>query len=116
MFTIFKAGFLFSARAGSGVVIAKLEDGSESCFYIVAVLSPAHNIRPNPLYVYTLAQDADPGAIAWSAPSAIGTAGLGVGGQAGAEMTDFLVVLNSRSVSDLVEISLSCTQPSHRLS
>ena len=37
--------------------------------------------------------------IAWSAPSAIGTAGLGVGGQAGAEMTDFLIVLNSRSVS-----------------
>lgn len=35
---------------------------------------------------------------AWSAPSAIGTAGLGLGGQAGAEMTDFLVVLNSRSV------------------
>ncbi|KIM47927.1 hypothetical protein M413DRAFT_439623 [Hebeloma cylindrosporum] len=34
---------------------------------------------------------------AWSAPSAIGTAGVGVGGQAGAEMTDFLVVLNSRS-------------------
>jgi len=33
----------------------------------------------------------------WSAPSAIGTAGLGLGGQAGAEMTDFLVVLNSRS-------------------
>ncbi|KAI8986660.1 DUF500-domain-containing protein [Trametes punicea] len=61
IFTIFKAGFLFSARAGSGVVIAKLEDGT------------------------------------WSAPSAIGTAGLGVGGQAGAEMTDFLVVLNSRS-------------------
>jgi len=61
IFTVFKAGFLFSARAGSGVVIAKLEDGS------------------------------------WSAPSAIGCAGLGVGGQAGAEMTDFLVVLNSRS-------------------
>lgn len=37
--------------------------------------------------------------VAWSAPSAIGTAGLGVGGQLGAEMTDFLVVLNSRSVS-----------------
>jgi len=35
---------------------------------------------------------------AWSAPSAIGTAGLGLGGQAGAEMTDFLIVLNSRSV------------------
>ncbi|EJF63900.1 hypothetical protein DICSQDRAFT_82430 [Dichomitus squalens LYAD-421 SS1] len=61
IFTIFKAGFLFSARAGSGIVIAKLDDGS------------------------------------WSAPSAIGTAGVGVGGQAGAEMTDFLIVLNSRS-------------------
>lgn len=35
--------------------------------------------------------------LAWSAPSAIGTAGLGVGGQAGAELTDFLVVLNSKS-------------------
>ncbi|RXW17423.1 hypothetical protein EST38_g8449 [Candolleomyces aberdarensis] len=61
IFSVFKAGFLFSARAGSGVVIAKLDDGS------------------------------------WSAPSAIGTAGLGVGGQLGAEVTDFLVVLNSRS-------------------
>ncbi len=37
--------------------------------------------------------------VAWSAPSAIGLAGVGVGGQAGAEMTDFLIVLNSRSVS-----------------
>ncbi|KAL4251972.1 SH3YL1 family protein [Abortiporus biennis] len=61
IFTVFKAGFLFSARAGSGVVVARLDDGM------------------------------------WSAPSAIGTAGLGVGGQAGAEMTDFLVVLNSRA-------------------
>ncbi|KAG7099566.1 hypothetical protein E1B28_001398 [Marasmius oreades] len=61
IFTIFKAGFVFSARAGSGIVIAKLPNGS------------------------------------WSAPSAIGLAGLGVGGQLGAEMTDFLVVLNSRS-------------------
>ncbi|CCM01226.1 uncharacterized protein FIBRA_03274 [Fibroporia radiculosa] len=61
IFTIIKAGFLFSARAGTGIVIARLDDGT------------------------------------WSAPSAIGTAGVGVGGQAGAEMTDFLVVLNSRS-------------------
>ncbi|KAI0053120.1 DUF500-domain-containing protein [Auriscalpium vulgare] len=61
IFTIFKAGFLFSARAGGGVVIARLNDGS------------------------------------WSSPSAIGLAGLGVGGQVGAEMTDFLVVLNSSS-------------------
>ncbi|KAK2461696.1 hypothetical protein APHAL10511_006159 [Amanita phalloides] len=61
IFTVFKAGFLLSARAGSGIVIARLDDGS------------------------------------WSAPSAIGLGGVGVGGQAGAEMTDFLVVLNSRS-------------------
>jgi len=61
IFTVFKAGFLFSARAGSGIVVARLPDGS------------------------------------WSAPSAIGTAGLGVGTQAGAEMTDFLIVLNTRS-------------------
>lgn len=36
--------------------------------------------------------------VAWSAPSAIGSAGVGVGGQLGAEMTDFLVVLNSAAV------------------
>jgi hypothetical protein len=35
----------------------------------------------------------------WSAPSAIGTAGMGLGTQAGAEMTDVLIVLNSISVS-----------------
>ncbi|TFK30734.1 DUF500-domain-containing protein [Coprinopsis marcescibilis] len=61
IFTIFKAGFLVSVRGGSGVVIAKLDDGT------------------------------------WSAPSAIGAAGAGGGIQAGAEVTDFLVVLNSRS-------------------
>ncbi|CAE7083107.1 unnamed protein product [Rhizoctonia solani] len=61
IFTVVKAGFLFSARAGSGIVIARLSDGT------------------------------------WTAPSAIGTAGMGVGGQAGAEMTDFLIVLNTRA-------------------
>ncbi|KAG9103571.1 hypothetical protein FRC06_009823 [Ceratobasidium sp. 370] len=61
IFTVVKAGFLFSARAGSGIVIARLHDGT------------------------------------WSAPSAIGSAGMGVGGQAGAEMTDFLIVLNTRA-------------------
>lgn len=61
IFTVFKAGFVFSARAGSGVVIARLDDGS------------------------------------WSAPSAIGTAGMGFGGQLGAEVTDFLLILNSHA-------------------
>ncbi|KAH9174669.1 DUF500-domain-containing protein [Lactarius sanguifluus] len=71
IFTIFKAGFLFSARGGGGIVIARLDDGS------------------------------------WSAPSAIGLAGVGVGGQAGAEMTDFLIVLNSRSRSFMAAGSLT---------
>ncbi|KAH8917352.1 DUF500-domain-containing protein [Atractiella rhizophila] len=61
IFQVVKMGFLFSARAGTGVVIAKLPDGS------------------------------------WSAPSAIGTGGAGFGAQAGAEITDFLIILNSRA-------------------
>ncbi|GLB36505.1 putative las17-binding protein actin regulator [Lyophyllum shimeji] len=61
IFTVFKAGLLFSARAGSGIVIARLQDGR------------------------------------LSAPSAIGITGLGAGCQAGAEVTDFLIVLNTRS-------------------
>ncbi|GJJ70993.1 SH3 domain-containing YSC84-like protein 1 [Entomortierella parvispora] len=60
IFTVIKAGFMFSGRAGTGVVVARLEDGS------------------------------------WSAPSAIGTGGMGFGGQIGAEITDFVMVLNSR--------------------
>ncbi|EPS41982.1 hypothetical protein H072_4070 [Dactylellina haptotyla CBS 200.50] len=56
--TVLKAGFLFSGRVGSGLVVARLSDGS------------------------------------WSAPSAIATAGAGFGGQIGAELTDFVMVLN----------------------
>lgn len=59
--TVLKAGFLFSGRAGSGVIVARLPDGS------------------------------------WSAPSAIMTAGAGVGGQVGAELTDFVFILNTRA-------------------
>jgi lipid-binding SYLF domain-containing protein len=62
--TVLKAGFLFSGRAGSGVIVARLPDGS------------------------------------WSAPSAIVTAGAGVGGQIGAELTDFVFVLNTKSAVD----------------
>lgn len=57
--TVLKAGFLFSGRAGSGLIMARLPDGS------------------------------------WSAPSAVVTAGAGVGGQVGAELTDFVFILNS---------------------
>ncbi|GAA6022096.1 hypothetical protein JCM11491_002108 [Sporobolomyces phaffii] len=57
--TVVKAGFVFSARAGTGVVVARLNDGS------------------------------------WSPPSAVGTAGVGAGFQAGAEITEFMIILNS---------------------
>lgn len=59
IFQVLKAGFVFSGKAGSGLVIARLPDGS------------------------------------WSAPSCIGTAGIGWGLQIGADITDFVVVLNS---------------------
>ncbi|KAJ5669582.1 SH3 domain-containing protein [Penicillium macrosclerotiorum] len=56
--TVLKAGFIGSGRFGSGIVVARLADGS------------------------------------WSAPSAIMTAGAGVGGQIGFELTDFVFILN----------------------
>ncbi|KAJ5959542.1 uncharacterized protein N7479_006692 [Penicillium vulpinum] len=56
--TVLKAGFLGSGRFGSGIVVARLNDGS------------------------------------WSAPSAIATAGAGIGGQIGFELTDFVFILN----------------------
>jgi len=56
--TVTKAGFIGSARAGKGVVVARLNNG-------------------------------------WSGPSAIGTGGLGVGFQAGVEVTEFVMVLNT---------------------
>lgn len=59
IFQVIKAGFVFSAKGGSGIVIARLPDGS------------------------------------WSAPSCIATGGLGWGLQAGADITDFVIVLNS---------------------
>lgn len=59
--TVIKAGFVGSARFGSGLVVARLPDGS------------------------------------WSAPSAIMTAGGGVGGQIGLEITDFVFILNDLS-------------------
>jgi len=80
IFTIIKAGFLFSARGGSGIVIARLENGCEAPFDYLSFRWTTDSLS-----------------LAWSAPSAIGLAGVGVGGQAGAEMTDFLIVLNSRS-------------------
>eukprot|EP01100_Stratorugosa_tubuloviscum_P009795 TRINITY_DN411_c0_g1_i2.p1 TRINITY_DN411_c0_g1~~TRINITY_DN411_c0_g1_i2.p1 ORF type:complete len:447 (-),score=260.76 TRINITY_DN411_c0_g1_i2:77-1417(-) len=58
--TVFKAGFLLSARGGSGLVVARLDDSR------------------------------------WSAPSAIGSGGIGGGFQIGAELADFVIVLNTK--------------------
>ena len=61
--TIAKAGFLVTARAGAGLVVARSAAG-------------------------------------WSAPSALGVAGIGGGFELGVEITDFLLVLNTdRAVS-----------------
>ena len=59
IFTVVKAGFVWSGKAGRGVVTARLPDGS------------------------------------WSAPSCIITGGVGFGFQAGADITEFVVVMNS---------------------
>jgi lipid-binding SYLF domain-containing protein len=71
---VFKAGFLGSARMGSGIIVARLADGS------------------------------------WSAPSAIATAGAGIGGQIGFELTDFVFILNDaaavRTMSQAGSITL----------
>lgn len=52
---------MLSARAGSGIVIARLPDG---CTLLQGTRSPSLIYLASP---------------AWSAPSAIGTAGLGLG-------------------------------------
>jgi len=59
IFSVFRIGFLMSARAGSGLVIARLPEDR------------------------------------WSAPAALGIGGLGGGFNVGAEVTDFLIVLNT---------------------
>lgn len=59
VFTVVKAGFVWSGKAGSGVVTARLPDGS------------------------------------WSAPSCIMTGGVGFGFQIGADITEFVIVMNS---------------------
>ncbi|XP_073481562.1 SH3 domain-containing YSC84-like protein 1 isoform X2 [Aquarana catesbeiana] len=58
--SVIKAGFLVSARGGSGIVLARLPDGR------------------------------------WSAPSAIGIAGLGGGFEIGIEVSDLVVILNHK--------------------
>jgi len=56
--SVVKAGFIFSGKAGEGVVVARTGNG-------------------------------------WSGPSFLGTAGAGWGPQIGAQVTDFVIVLNT---------------------
>jgi len=58
VFTVIKAGFFWSGRVGSGLVVAKLPDGN------------------------------------WSSPSLINIGGVGFGAQLGADVTDFVIILN----------------------
>ena len=59
VFRVLKAGFVWSGSAGSGLVIARLPDGS------------------------------------WSAPALIATGGMGFGFQIGADVSEYVVVLNT---------------------
>ena len=61
--TVTKAGFIGSVRGGTGVVVARTQNG-------------------------------------WSGPSAIGTGGLGAGLQAGAEIAELVIVLNTPAAVD----------------
>jgi lipid-binding SYLF domain-containing protein len=61
--TVTKVGFIGSARGGTGVVVARTQNG-------------------------------------WSGPSAIGTGGLGAGLQAGAEISELVIVLNTPAAVD----------------
>ncbi|XP_067840296.1 SH3 domain-containing YSC84-like protein 1 isoform X2 [Heptranchias perlo] len=58
--SVIKAGFLVTARGGSGIVLGRLPDGR------------------------------------WSAPSAIGIAGLGGGFEIGIEVSDLVIILNHK--------------------
>ena len=57
--TMTKAGFVVSGRGGTGVVVARTENG-------------------------------------WSGPSAIGTGGIGVGFQAGVQVSEYVIILNTQ--------------------
>lgn len=59
IFTAIKAGFFWSGRMGSGLVVAKIPEGG------------------------------------WSCPSLINIGGVGFGAQLGADVTDFVIVLNT---------------------
>ena len=72
--TVAKAGFIVSGRFGSGIVIAKLDCDQ---------------------------QDNQSQTAQWSAPSAIGLTGVGMGMQIGGEVMDVILILRSRAAVDV---------------
>ncbi|KAL4880539.1 hypothetical protein BJY04DRAFT_71561 [Aspergillus karnatakaensis] len=87
--TVTKAGILGSLRIGSGIILARLPDsdaetdGDENN-------NNANTDANNPENTTTA-----PRPPRWSPPSAISLCGLGFGGQAGFELTDFVFILNT---------------------
>jgi lipid-binding SYLF domain-containing protein len=73
--TVLKAGFLFSGQGGLGLVVARTMTGK------LRVEQGRHVIRGR--------------GGGWSGPSAIATGGAGFGFQVGAEVTEYVMVLNT---------------------
>jgi len=73
--TVLKAGFLFSGQGGLGLVVARTLTGT------LRLQQGRHVIQGR--------------GAGWSSPSAIGTGGAGFGFQVGAEVTEYVMVLNT---------------------
>jgi SH3 domain-containing YSC84-like protein 1 len=73
--TVLKAGFIFSGQGGLGLVVARTMTGR------LRVEQGRRAIQGR--------------GAGWSGPSAIGTGGAGFGFQVGAEVTEFVMVLNT---------------------
>ncbi|KAG7264386.1 hypothetical protein CRUP_022222 [Coryphaenoides rupestris] len=130
--SVIKAGFLITARGGSGIVIARLADRRvrvraravlfplSPCRRVPAARGPVLN-NPIPSNLKSEAKKAakilrdftqisarngpDKLIPGWSAPSAIGIAGLGGGFEIGVEVFDLVVICSpSLQVFDLVVI------------
>ena len=69
--TVVKAGLVVSGRIGTGVLVARMDDGNGT-------------------------QSNHPTNIRWSAPCAVGTVGMGWGALMGADVTHYLVVLTTK--------------------
>ncbi|XP_042098681.1 SH3 domain-containing YSC84-like protein 1 isoform X1 [Ovis aries] len=79
--SVIKAGFLVTARGGSGIVLARLPDGNMTSKCICL------DSQEPTFITFEMC-------VEWSAPSAIGIAGLGGGFELGIEVSDLVIILN----------------------